>query len=104
MNKDTLIIDNKYFRGYEEINNCLLANDMNYLIEEDYEYWNSNNRNKNNGKMLIHSDNHIQYFFDDNDCVYYINKHKDNLQLTNFFHINSLDARLDEDYYINIIS
>lgn len=107
MKKETLDVisgdENKSFTGHDEINNYLLNNDQNYIIKEDYSYWNDHKRDKYKGKMLIHSNDHIQYFFDDNDCVYIVNNNNNNMEQTKFIHINSLKARLDKDYFINHI-
>lgn len=99
MEGTTLIIDDNRYDTPEKINDVLLNNDDYYIIKEDYKHWSGNQRDKNYGKMLVHSDNHIQYFFDDNDCVYNIGPSTNN----KIFVINSLKARLDKDYFLNLI-
>ena len=102
MNNGTLTTGDQISKNYDEINNYLLTSDSNFIIKEDYNYWNGNKRDKNKGKMLILSDDYTQYFFDDNDCVYCIDQGKI-VKSSKFIHINSLKAQLDENYYINFL-
>lgn len=103
MEQGVLIIgDNKYSEP-NDINNVLLNNDSNFIIKEDYKYWMANNKDNNYGKLLFNSENHIQHFFDDNDCVASINGDI-NCPNNNRIHIiNSFLARTNEDYFINLI-
>lgn len=82
------------------VNNLFLSTTYNLALKEDYYYWHKNGRKTSHGKQLFANADMIQYFFDDHDVVNLVNK--DN-GLTFVHKINTLDAALDENFFIDLI-
>ncbi len=89
---------NNIFIGIDNINNYIINSDTDLLIVDDYNYWNSHDRNKQFGKPIKGVKNVIQIFCDDNDCINLID------QLNCYIYkINTLEAIQKPDYFTNII-
>ena len=96
---DKLCLNNGVIlHGLQEINEFILLNKSHLFIQEDYHYWNNHGKDKLYGKQLMGSANFTQLFFDDNPCVHVV----DNTNAT-FIKINTLQAMMDKDYYVNLI-
>lgn len=69
---------------------------LHIMVTDDYKKWNDNGRKIEFGKYVQYFPNMIQYAFDDNLCMNFEEGVK-------FFHVNTLHAVLDENYYLNMI-
>lgn len=100
-NNDNIILKCDHettYHGLGEINQLYFDTDVHLAIQEDYHFWNGHQRDKNYGKIIKSDEKLIQIFFDDNDCVSIIGDEN-----CHFFKINTLDALMNEDYFINLI-
>lgn len=100
-NEEYLEIEGKIIKDIENITEYLYNTENSVLIQEDYRYWNSHKRRKEAGKLLYPS-NFDQLFFDDNECVDII-KNDDSKSITKYIRVNTAQAILDDDYYINFL-
>jgi hypothetical protein len=66
------------------------------VIKEDYNYWNQNGRDGLHGKCVKGTASLQQIFFDDNPCVNVIGD-------ASFIRVNTLEALLDEEFYVKLI-
>jgi len=85
---------------YDEFNQVLETIESHILIQENYHYWNSNQRKKEHGKQLLGSSNLFQVFFDDNDCVHVRGQAATQ---THFIRVNTMQALFDDDYFVKIV-
>ena len=66
------------------------------MVQDDYHRWNSNGKKVEFGKDIKYIDGITQYGFDDNVCM--------NCDVgVKFHHVNTLQAALDEHYYVNLV-
>lgn len=84
--------------GAKNINNLFESSKQHLALKENYNYWNSNSRNKLNGKQLLGSANMTQIFFDDNECVNIVDSTN-----AHYFKVNTLLAMIDPMYYFDKI-
>ena len=75
-----------------------IENDTHILVKDSYHQWNSNGKETCHGKIIRGYPDVIQYGFDDNHCMHAIGE---NITL---FKVNTIQAALDEDYYLNLLS
>lgn len=66
------------------------------MVTDSYRRWNDNGRNVEFGKPVKYFHGLKQYAFDDNPCMYCEEGVK-------FYHVNSLRAALEDDYYTNLL-
>lgn len=66
------------------------------MVTDDYKKWNNGGRSVEFGKEVRSYDGFEQYAFDDNLCMFCGDGVK-------FYHVNTLEAALDENYYINLL-
>lgn len=66
------------------------------MVTDDYHRWNTNGRKAEFGKDIKYFEGLIQYAFDDNLCM---NCDKG----VKFYHVNTLQAALEDDYYVNLL-
>jgi hypothetical protein len=64
------------------------------LIHDDYYFWNRHDKQSHYGKSIFDTSNY-KIFFDDNNCVTCEKL---------FYKVNTLQAMIDENYFINIIN
>lgn len=83
---------------FDEFNSYLTTTDRHIMIQENYDYWNTNGRKKEYGKQLLGHPDLFQIFFDDNDCVNLSEEPH-----TKFVLVNTLAALLDTEYYVRLI-
>jgi hypothetical protein len=78
------------------------------LIIDDYGNWDRNNRKAESGKFIEHIDDVEQIAFDDNNCMFTdITNNTDNTDDSNnikIYKIVTVDAALDDQYYLNLIN
>ena len=103
--EDILVLSNDIvIKGIIEIGKFITNHKRHLCIKDDYNFWSiQNNKNKECGKPMILNKDHIQIFFDDNNCV--TTHHQYGLIVDDkyFNHINTIQAMTDDDYFLNII-
>lgn len=67
------------------------------LVQDDYDKWNNNERQKEYGKYIQGYDEFIQYGFDDNPCMY---THGPNVTI---HRINTINAAMYPDYFLQLM-
>jgi hypothetical protein len=97
VSNDTITVGGKLCT-YHDFNKLLQTIDSHILIQENYDYWNSNGRKKEFGKQLLGSQNLFQIFFDDNDCVHV--RSGDTINQTHFVRVNTMEALQNPNYFI----
>lgn len=84
----------------EELNDELYkdcnARGVHIMVTDNYHHWNDNGRKVEFGKPVKHFEGLEQYAFDDNICMCCDPE-------VNFYHVNTLRAALEDDYYINLL-
>jgi hypothetical protein len=94
-----LIMENtQILTGLDMINDFIASLNSHLFIQESFKYWNSKGKSKKYGKQMTSHQDMIQLFFDDNDCVNVV----DDIDAKSF-KINTLNAYVNEDYYLNLI-
>lgn len=72
------------------------ARGVHIMVTDSYDRWNENGRKLEFGKKIRYFEGFEQYAFDDNLCMYCDEGVK-------FYHVNTVRAALEDDYYINIL-
>jgi hypothetical protein len=99
VSKDSIYVGQKGILTYDEFNRFIetIEDRSLILIQENFEYWNNNGRNRDFGKQLLGSPRLCQIFFDDNDCVNIKGEFADH---THFVRVNTMRALFNNDYFI----
>lgn len=85
--------------GMDNFNKLIKTSSVPLAFVENYNHWNSHDRDSKYGKQLLGDDDIIQIFFDDNECVNII----DGVNC-HFVKINTIHALQNDKYYVNHIS
>ena len=84
----------------EELNDSLYrdchSRNLHIMVTDDYNRWNDNGRKVEFGKHIKYFEGMEHFAFDDNLCMYCDEGVK-------FYHVNTLRAALEDDYYINLL-
>ena len=85
----------------EELNDSLYrdchSRRVHIMVTDDYGRWNDNGRKVEFGKHIKYFEGMEHFAFDDNLCMYCDKG-------VRFYHVNTLRAALEDDYYINLLA
>ena len=85
--------------GMHKFNELIRTSEPHLALKESYNFWNYNKRNKVCGKQLLGHDEILQIFFDDNDCINVLDDKN-----SHSVKINTLQALLNDNYYVDFIN
>lgn len=90
--------DGSIYTDPKDLNTLYITSKNHMAIHDDYTHWNDHKRDRKYGKIILSDERLLQIFFDDNDCVNITGEKN-----CHYVQINTIDALVNEDYYINKI-
>lgn len=97
-----VILDKNIPYTFNEFNDLLkVTSNQIFAIQEDYNHWNNNNRDKKHGKLMMAHEDMLQIFFDDNEWVNIINNKI--INKSHYIKVNTIRALIEPNYFADLI-